>query len=335
MVTSVDVARLLGLSQSTVSRALRGDDSVAPATRERVITAADELGYVPDIAARMMVTRRSRAVGVVVGDLTSPIYPPILQALQDRLLHYGYRMVLIRDPDALPDPGAVDVLSDTTVDGMIFLSARRGSTALERVHRRRTPVILLSRDDDSADTEAVLADDWGAGYMALSHLIELGHSRIGILTTSRNRSNGRGREAGARDAMEEFGIPVRENWILSLPLTHEDGMNAAHRLLQAPERPTAFFCVADTFAFATLDAAARLSIQVPRELSVVGVDDSGPSRWAFINLTTVHQPIVEMSRDAVDRLVKRIDGVPREQEAKTVFPVSLEIRGTTMAPNQP
>lgn len=298
------------------------------------MSGARELGYVPDAAARMMVTRRTHAVGIVVADLTSPIYPVIVESLQNRLLERGYRMVLIRDPDFSPDPEAVDVLDSATVDGMIFVSAREGSVAVRRVLDRGTPVVLLSRDDDSVDVEAVLADDKGAGELVISHLQGLGHVRIGVLSTLRDRSNGRDREDGIRAAMQRRGIPIREEWIQHLRLTHEDGVRAALRVLEKEDRPSALFCATDAFAFAALDAAAQLGIRVPDELSVVGFDDSGPAGWAFINLTTVHQPILEMSYEAVDRLAGRIEGEPPSESTKSVFPVRLEVRTTTAAPPQ-
>lgn len=332
MVTSVDVARHLGLSQSTVSRALRGHPSVAPATKARILSVARELGYVPDAAARMMVTRRTHAVGVVVADLTSPIYPVIVESLQNRLLERGYRMVLIRDPDISPDPEAVDVLDSATVDGMIFVSARESSAAVRRVLERGTPVVLLSRDDTTVEVEAVLADDRRAGEIVVAHLEGLGHKSIGVLTTLRDRSNGRDREDGFRAAMERRGLQVREDWIRHLRLTHEEGVRAALELLDTQDRPTAIYCVTDALAFAVLDAAAQLGISVPQQLSVVGFDDSGPARWAFINLTTVHQPIPEMSYLAVDRLAGRIEGEPPSETMKTVFPVHMQVRGTTGPP---
>jgi len=112
------------------------------------------------------------------------------------------------------------------------------------------------------------------------------------------------------------------------------GVRAALEMLDRQDRPTALFCVTDAFAFAALDAATQLGLRVPEELSIVGFDDSGPSRWAFVNLTTVHQPIAEMSYEAVDRLAGRIEGGPPSQTRKPVFPVRLEIRGTTAPPPQ-
>ncbi|VXB88910.1 LacI family transcriptional regulator [Citricoccus sp. K5] len=298
------------------------------------MSAARELGYVPNEAARMMVTRRTHAVGIVVADLASAVYPIIMESLQSRLLQHGYRMILIRDPDASPDPQAVDTLGKTTVDGMILLSARDKSTALSRVLDRQTPVVLLSRDDVSVDVEAVLADDISAGEQAISHLQDLGHTEIGVISTLRDRSNGRDREDGAREAMGRLNIPVRQDWLQRIRLTHEDGVRVARRLLDQEGRPTALFCVNDVFALAALDAASQLGLRVPDDLSIVGVDDSPPARWSFINLTTVHQPIADMAKDAVDRLIRRIDGGLPNQPSKAIHPVRLEVRGTTAPPPQ-
>ncbi|MFL6133017.1 MAG: LacI family DNA-binding transcriptional regulator [Nocardioidaceae bacterium] len=332
MATSNDVARHVGLSQATVSRALRGDASVTPKTRERVLAAARELGYVPHSAARTLVTRRSRAVGVVVADLSSPIYPVIVDSLQRRLDERGYRMILIRDPDRPGLENATDVLTSATVDGLIFASARDNSAAVRLATERGAPVVLLSRDDPSVTTDVVLSDDRAAGELVVAHLVEWGHERIGVLSTQRDRSNGRDREDGVREALCRRGMQVREEWIRRTSFDHAEAVRAAYEILQAPEAPTAIFCVADSFAFAVLDAAHQLGLGVPEDLSVVGFDDSEPSRWSFVSLTTVHQPIREMSREAVDRLVSRVETTGAHQPTRRVFPVTLRERATVARP---
>lgn len=329
MVTSVDLAAYLGLSQSTVSRVMRGDPAVTERTTERVLAAARELGYVPNSAARSLVTKRSRAIGVVVADLKSPFYPTVVDAIQHRLTHAGYRMALIRDPDVPKELDSVDVLDPATVDGMIFVSARKQSRTVRKVLERSTPVVLLSRNDPTLDLEAVLSDDEGAGEMVIDHLAELGHRQIAILSVPRDRTNGAAREDGARRALKRRGIALPKNYVRRAELTHEHGVRMATELLSLGRPPSAIFCVTDELAFAALDAAARLGVPVPERLSVVGFDDSPQADWAMINLTTVHQPIDDMAGEAVRLLLARIDqGVP-EQPGARVFPVSLRVRGTT------
>ncbi|MDV7090500.1 LacI family DNA-binding transcriptional regulator [Rhodococcus opacus] len=329
VVTSVDLAAYLGLSQSTVSRVMRGDPAVAERTTKRVLAAARELGYVPNSAARSLVTRRARAIGVVVADLTSPFYPTVVDAIQHRLSERGYRMALIRDPDVPEGVDSVDVLDPATVDGMIFVSARRKSRTVRRVLERNTPVVLLSRDDPTLSLEVVLSDDEGAGELVIEHLTALGHRDIAILSVPRDRTNGAAREDGARQALQRRGIALPDHYIRRATMTHEHGVDMATSLLSMDHPPSAIYCVTDELAFAALDAAARLGVSVPGELSVIGFDDSPQARWAMINLTTIHQPIEDMAAEAVQLLLARLDDNTPEQPGKRVFPVSLQIRGTT------
>ncbi|ALU73425.1 LacI family transcriptional regulator (plasmid) [Rhodococcus erythropolis R138] len=329
MVTSVDIAARLGLSQSTVSRVMRGDPAVAERTSKRVLAAARELGYVPNSAARSLVTRRARAIGVVVADLTSPFYPTVVDAIQHRLSEKGYRLALIRDPDVPEGIDSVDVLDPATVDGMVFVSARRESRTVRRVLERNTPVVLLSRDDPTLSLEVVLSDDEDAGELVIDHLTALGHRDIAILSVPRDRTNGAAREDGARRALERRGIALRSEYLRRTTTTHEHGVETATSLLSMAHPPTAIYCVTDELAFAVLDAAARLGVPVPDELSVVGFDDSPQARWAMIDLTTIRQPIEDMATEAVQLLLARLDDNAMEQPGKRVFPVSLQVRGTT------
>ncbi|MBY4114578.1 LacI family DNA-binding transcriptional regulator [Rhodococcus fascians] len=329
MVTSVDLAAHLGLSQSTVSRVMRGDPAVAERTTKRVLEAAHELGYVPNSAARSLVTRRARAVGVVVADLKSPFYPTVVDAIQHRLAERGYRMALIRDPDDPDGLDSVDVLDPATVDGMIFVSARQNSFTVRKVLARNTPVVLLSRDDPTLDLEVVLSDDVGAGELVAEHLTALGHRDIAIMSVPRDRTNGAAREDGALRALARRGIVVPSEYITRATMTHSHGVEVATALLSMPRPPTAMYCVTDELAFAALDAAARMAVAVPGELSIVGFDDSPQSQWAMINLTTIHQPIEDMAAEAVRLLLARLDENEPEQPGARIFPVSLTVRGTT------
>ncbi|MFF6852736.1 LacI family DNA-binding transcriptional regulator [Streptomyces antimycoticus] len=332
MVTSVDLARHLGLSQATVSRALRGHPSVTEKTRQRVVEAAQALGYRPDLAARMLVTRRAKALGIVVADFRSPLYPPAIAAMQERSAARGYRMALIRDPEETQDVDAVDVLNETIVDGLIFMSATDDSPTVARVAARETPMVLLSRGVSGLRADMVMSDDRAGGELVADHLVGLGHRRIALVSVRRTVSNGRDREDGMRDALRARGLDLPEECVRRGSISHASGMEMARSLLAMEPRPTAVFCSTDSFAFAVLDAASQLGIRVPEELSVVGFDDSEPARWSMINLTTVHQPFTEMAAKAVDVLIDRLDDRADSKVSQTVFPVRLVERGTTAAP---
>lgn len=333
MVTSHDVARHLGLSQATVSRALRGHPAVTEETRQRVHDAARELGYRPDRAARTLVTRRTDAVGVIVADLASPFYAPAVAAIQDRLAEKGYRMALIRDPEEGRSAHDLDVLSASTVDGMIVMSATEKSETVDQIMRWKMPLVLLSRDVTSPELPAILADDRGAGELVVEHLVGLGHRDIAVISAPWEVGNAREREVGVLEALRRRGLDLPDAMVRHGHLTHEHGAELARELLvESAIRPTAIFCSADTFAFGVLDAAARLGIDVPTELSVVGFDDSIPAGWAMVNLTTVRQPIEAMAVRAVDVLLDQLAGTAIDGVVRERFPVELVVRGTTAPP---
>jgi LacI family transcriptional regulator len=212
---------------------------------------------------------------------------------------------------------------------MIFVSARQNSLTVRKVLARNTPVVLLSRDDPTLDLEVVLSDDVGSGELVAEHLTALGHRDIAILSVPRDRTNGAAREDGALQALARRGIGVPSEYIKRATMTHSHGVEMATTLLTLPKPPTAMYCVTDELAFAALDAASRMAVAVPGELSIIGFDDSPQSQWAMIDLTTVHQPIDDMAAEAVRLLLARLDDDAPEKPGPRVFPVSLVVRGTT------
>ncbi|QIZ38737.1 LacI family DNA-binding transcriptional regulator [Saccharopolyspora sp. ASAGF58] len=166
-----------------------GHPTVTEKTRKRVVEAAQALGYRPDPAARMLVTRRAKAIGVVVADLTSPLYAPTIAAIQERSAARGYRMALIRDPEDALDTDATEVLSEAIVDGVIFMSATEGSETAARI-AAQMPVVLLSRDVSGLAVDAIVSEDHAGGELVANHLAELGHRRIAVSHRPTQREQG-------------------------------------------------------------------------------------------------------------------------------------------------
>ncbi len=192
-VTSRDIAREIGLSQSTVSRALRGDPRVAPETLARVTEAAERLRYVPDAAARSLSSGRTQTVGVVVADILNPFYPEIVEVLHGELLHEGYATVLLNEPLG---PDLARQLGGRTVDGLIVVAATLDATFVEQLPQMGIPLVLLNRYVDGADVDRVLSDNVAGGALAVEHLLDLGHRRIGLIAGPANTSTSRDREQG-------------------------------------------------------------------------------------------------------------------------------------------
>src|SRR5207342_536621 len=185
-VTSKDIARKLKISQSTVSRALRGDPRVAPETAARVMEAARQMNYTPNLAARSLITRRTGTVGVVVNDITNPFYPELLDILHNELAIAGYRTVLFNEQtDASVEQHVGDIVKGAAVDGLVYVSATLG-TPLPGHGAREIPVVLVNRYIDSAPVDTVVSDNHRGGRLVAEAMVGLGHRRIGLITGPEN-----------------------------------------------------------------------------------------------------------------------------------------------------
>ncbi|ADB48565.1 LacI family DNA-binding transcriptional regulator [Conexibacter woesei] len=329
-VTSRDIAREIGLSQSTVSRALRGDPRVTPATRERVREAAERLRYVPDAAARTLTTGRTQIVGVVVADITNPFYPEIVEVLHGELGQEGYATVLLNEPRADDLAGQ---LRGRSVDGLIVVSALLDEQFARQLSRLGMPVVLLNRDVDDTAVDCVVSDNVAGGALAADHLLALGHRRIGLVAGPANTSTARDRERGMRQALAQHGVPLDDSLRRSGSFSHHSGHQGCLELLRLPQPPTALVCASDVVAFGALDAAKRLGVAVPERLAVVGYDDVAMAGWEAFSLTTIRQPMAQMARRAVQLLMERLrPGTSGEEPQREVFPPHLVKRETTAPP---
>ncbi len=330
-VTSRDIARELGLSQTTVSRALRGDPRVAPATLATVRAAAERLGYVPDAAARTLSSGRTQTVGVVVADILNPFYPEIVEVLHGELLHEGYATVLLNEPLG---PDLARQLGGRTVDGLIVVAATLDAAFVERLPAMGIPLVLLNRYVDGADVDRVLSDNVAGGALAVEHLLGLGHRRIGLIAGPANTSTSRDREQGIRAALARHGVAFDEALRREGSFTHHSGHQHCSELLRLPQPPSAIVCASDVVAFGALDAAKRLGVSVPGELSVIGYDDLAMAGWEAFALTTVRQPLTQMAKRAVRVLLARLGGAaaPDAPPQREIFPPQLVKRETTAPP---
>ena len=330
-VTSTDIARKLKISQSTVSRALRGDPRVAPETTARVLEAARQMNYTPNLAARSLITRKTGTIGVVVGDITNPFYPQLLEILHNELALAGYRTILFNEQtDASVDQHVGDLAHGAAVDGLMYVSATLGSPLPGR-GPQTLPVVLVNRYLDAAEVDVVVSDNRRGGEIVAEALVALGHRRIALITGPENTTTSRDREQGFREQLERSGAPLDETLRRVGQYSHASGYQWCLDLLAAEPRPTAVFAGNDVIAFGALDAARRVGIRVPQELSIVGFDDIEMADWEGFSLTTVRQPLAEMGRAAsrllIDRIARKHDDPPQRR----VFPVGLVRRETLAA----
>lgn len=304
-VTSFDVARAAGVSQPTVSRALRDDPGVASETRDRVRRVAVELGYVPSERGRSLSTRSTGRVAMVV-DLDNPLWPLLVRRLHDALEAAGLRLTLLASRGRPVD--LEGQLFGGGVDGVIMSTVTVDSPVPEQVRARGLPIVLLNRYVDDSPVAAAVADDHAGGMQAAELLVDAGHRDVGALFGPPTTSTGRGREEGFREGLEEAGIRLRDEWVWHGPFDYSHGRKGISHMVDLPERPTALFCANDVIALGAMDAARPLGMSVPGDLALVGFDDLDEASWTSFDLSTIAVPFDAMVDTAVRLLVAQIDG---------------------------
>ncbi|MFG2320231.1 MULTISPECIES: LacI family DNA-binding transcriptional regulator [Streptomyces] len=325
-ITSHDVARLAGVSQPTVSRALRDDPRVSPATREKVKRAAQALNYVPSEAGRTLSTRATRRVGVIVTDMTNPFYPHVVAPLHDELQRLGYRMMLLteRSDEAV----AEEKLLDQSLDGVVLATATTDSRLPALLERRGMPYVFLNRDTGRPGDFASVVDNEGGGRLVARELVRLGHRRIAGIFGAANTTTGRDRELGFRLALADGGIGLPDDRVVRGAFEYETGYAALPALLEAAEPPTAVFCGNDVVAIGVLNAALAAGVKVPDDLTVIGFDDLPMASWEVFRLTTVRHDLGELACQAARLLARRIAGEVDAEGERLVLPTEFVPRAT-------
>ncbi|MEU0177902.1 LacI family DNA-binding transcriptional regulator [Streptomyces massasporeus] len=321
-----DVAERAGVSKSLVSLVLRGSDQVRPEKRDAVLRAARELGYRPNAAARSLSEQRTRTVGVLLNDLRNPWFVDLLDGLNSLLHANGLRMLLA---DARlnrrtgQDPA--DPLLDLRVDGLVVVGTLPDPAALGQVAERIPVVLAGSREPAPPGVDVVAGDDERGALLVAEHLIGLGHRRIAHIAGY--GAVGELRRRSFEATMRRHGL-ADEVLVEPSDMTEEGGYRTTVRLLSRPDRPTAVFAVNDIAAIGVLSAAEELGLRVPRDLSVVGYDNTSIARLRHVWLTTVDNSSHEVGRRAAQCLLERFEGVGGAGRVHLATP-TLEIRGST------
>jgi LacI family transcriptional regulator len=327
-----DVARLAGVHPATASRALNEETRslVNQDTAQRVLRAAEEVGYRPNPIARGLKTNRSYTVGVLIPDLTNPLFPPILRGIEDRLEVAGYTS-LIANTDNDPERELLDTqaMRARQVDGIIAATARRDHRLLDEVVAAGLDLVLVNRWLPDVPISAATADDRKGQRLAVAHLIELGHRRIAHIAGPLDYSTGFDRHEGFLEAMRDAGLdPDPELIVVSEAFTESEGARLCGRLLDGPGEFTAIAAANDLLALGCLDAFAERGVECPGEVSVVGFNDMPFAARFQPPLTTIHIPHYEIGSAAAELMLERLQGPDGEPRHVRLEP-TLVVRKST------
>jgi LacI family transcriptional regulator, galactose operon repressor len=328
--TLADLAREAGTSPSTASRALSGRGYVSGDVRTKLLEAAERLGYVPNLSARTLKQRTSRVVGVVVSDLGNQFYAQLAAGIEQTLREAGYQMLILGDNSettaeldgartfvAMRTPGVI--MTPVSPDAAGVLAAQ--GTAVVEVDRRLA----------DSPCDAVVVDNERGARAATSHLLGLGHRRVGLFVVDTDWTSDAGRVEGYRNAHEEAGVPVDERLIVRVPVNAADAEEHLERVF-AYEAPTAIFAANNRLAEHAWHLIRERSLRIPRDISLVGFDDVSWMEMVDPPITVVDQPTLEMGRCAARLLLERL-GDPVAAPRVEVLQPSLIVRRSTAAPS--
>ncbi|KQV25702.1 MULTISPECIES: LacI family DNA-binding transcriptional regulator [unclassified Microcella] len=335
MVGIDDVARRAGVSTATVSRALSGRGHVAAATRERVEEAAAELGYVVSASASSLATGRMRNIGVVVPFLNRWFYTSVLEGAQRRLMQYGYDLTLYNLSGSSNERSTVfeQFLLRQRVDAVIAVSLELSAEEVDSLHALGKPLVGVGGPIRGVPTVSI--DDVGVTRLATEHLLSLGHTVIGHIGGDVDAEMSfhmpTNRRLGWEDALRDAGVEPRPELYFPAVFTMESGYVAAKQMLGDPRlRPTAVVVASDEMAIGVILAARDMGLDVPRDLSVVGIDDHELA--SFFGLTTVAQFPEQQGERAVELLMRELEQSRDDEPSNLQLPFELVVRSSTSRP---
>lgn len=327
--TMRDVAREAGVSQALVSIVFRQAPGASPQTREKVFQAAHRLGYVRDERARVLRSRHSTSIGVCF-QTRQPFHHEIIDGLYDATAGTGNHLVLSATSDSRSESVAVDDLMSYRCGVLVLLGSGRDPADLAKL-ARVIPVVSVARAVQNPDIDWVCSDDLGGIDQAVRHLVGLGHRRITYVTCP-GAAGSDDRLRGFHQAAALHQLASDAN-VIAGGMTEQDGALVAHRLLAEGPLPTALIGFNDRCALGIIDVFVRAGVRVPRDVSVVGFDDSEIAQRPVISMTSVHQDTHALARYAAERAIDRLRAQgPHAEPRGIIVPTSLTVRSTTSPP---
>ncbi|MFT5195511.1 MAG: LacI family transcriptional regulator [Cellvibrionaceae bacterium] len=318
-VTIMDVAKHAGVSFSTVSRVVNNYQFIKPATREKVQQSMDELGYVANLKARSLAGGRSNVIGLLVFDLENSYFTEVVRGIDAEVSALNYDMMISTTHQRRErEKTYIGQLASGMVDGLIIMLPQEIESWLAQLQQRNVPYVLIDHESGSGQGHIIRTANRRGAIAATNHLLDLGHTKIGLITGTPSVQSGRERIEGFRQALAERVISADESLIQQGDFDEKSGRACGLKLLQMADRPTAIFALNDAMALGVYEAAESLGLSIPEDLSVMGFDDIPEAKYIRPQLTTVRQPQREIGRTATRLLVDLIENPGRELETITL-----------------
>ncbi|EGQ7705276.1 substrate-binding domain-containing protein [Vibrio cholerae] len=309
MATMKDIARLAGVSTSTVSHVINKSRFVSDEIAERVNNAAQQLNYAPSALARSLKMNRTKTIGMLVTTSTNPFFGEVVKGVERSCYHQGYNLILCNtEGDNQRMKASINTLLQKRVDGLLLMCSTLEGERLDVFDRYPDiPIVVMDWGPILFASDKIQDNSLQGGYMAAKHLIECGHKEIGCITGPLIRHQAQMRYEGYKRALAEAGIAINPDWIVESDFECEGGYQAFEKLYERGKLPSALFVSNDMMAMGVIQAASQRGLRVPDDLSLIGYDDVHIAKFMTPALTTIHQPKYRLGKAAVDTLLYRLE----------------------------
>lgn len=328
--TIEDIARLSGVSRSTVSRVINGQPSVRPGVRDRVQEVINAYGYAPQAAARQLVTQRTRTIGLLLPDnayhlFGNPVFALMGQGMSQVCSQKGYISMLFMGRQDVEEQTLFSLLRGRHFDGIVLISSDSNDPLPVFLKEANIPYVRIGHDPAHEDLKYVDVDNVEAARIAVDHLIKLGHRRIAMIKGLAKDVCVNARYEGYKQALAEAGIPLDPELVSEGDWSTACGYQATQRFLRLASPPTALFSSNDMMVAGVVHAAHERGLSIPNGLAIVGFDDLPQTTMIFPELTTIRQPCVELGVCAAEMLIDRLES-GNDEPSHVILPTTLVVR---------
>jgi LacI family transcriptional regulator len=336
MATIHDVAKRAGVAPITVSRVINDSGYVSHAMRERVNAAIQEMGYVPNVLARSLKSKRTNTIALIFTDITNPFFNILARGVEDTAHEAGFNVFFCNtDEDQEKENTYIQLVLQKQVDGILLVPASINSRSVEMIQGQDTPLVVVDRRFPPGTVDIVRGDSFGGAFQLTELLIHLGHRNISILSGPIEVTTAEDRMQGYRKAMKEHGLEAYIDCYYGR-FTQQSGRELTHQLFTHQQKPTAILAANNLIAIGTLAACDEMGLKVPEDVTVVSFDEIPETLTPTPFLTVVSQPPYAMGKKAAEILIARIKKDPDTMDhfQEIVFPVDLKKRASSGPPLQ-
>ncbi|WP_249962609.1 HTH-type transcriptional repressor PurR [Histophilus somni] len=322
MATIKDVAKMAGVSTTTVSHVINKTRFVAKETEQQVLQAIKNLNYSPSAVARSLKVNTTKSIGMIVTTCETPYFAEIIHSVEEHCYRQGYSLFLCNTQN---DPGKIknhlDMLAKKRVDGLLVMCAEYTQNSLDLLAAfKDLPMVVMDWGPFNENTDLIQDNSFSGGYIATKYLIDNGHKDIAIISGELKKTTAVMRYQGFEKAMQEANLAINPNWIMEGFFEPEDGYECMNKILVQDKLPTAVFCCNDIMALGAISAIGEKGLKVPDDISIIGYDNIHASRFFSPPLTTIHQSKSRLGVQAINLLFKRISEKGKEHEIIEIYP---------------